>query len=159
MDALQAVEAAGEPARAVGRLLQQQADAERDHDQREVAKPRDDEAREIAEQAGGKAGDQQSGQRLAPAPDREQAGGIGADAEIGGVAERDDAGKAEDEIERQREQRGDRDLARQHQIVRRQHERQQRGEPESDLAPAPANLRLQKIDAARRTGDRLAGHA
>ena len=34
VDALQAVDAAGEPARAVGRFVQQQPEAERDHDQR-----------------------------------------------------------------------------------------------------------------------------
>ena len=37
-------------------------------------------------------------------------GGIGAEAEEGGVAERDDAGIAEDQVEREREQRQDRDL-------------------------------------------------
>ena len=157
MDALQAVEAAGDRARAVGGLLQHQAETERDHDQSEMPKPRDDEAGEIAEHAGGEAGDQQPGQRLAPAPDREQARGIGADAEIGGMAERDDAGKAQDKVERQGEQRRDRDLARQDQIIRRQHERRERGEPESDLAPAPAQLSLQKIMRAG-GGDRLARH-
>ena len=40
LHALQAVGAAGEPARAVGRLVQQQAQAERDHDQREMAEAR-----------------------------------------------------------------------------------------------------------------------
>src|SRR4029077_4278585 len=49
MDALQAIETAGEPARTVRRFLQQQADAERDHDQWQMAKPGDDEARHIAE--------------------------------------------------------------------------------------------------------------
>jgi hypothetical protein len=65
------------------------------------------------------------------------------------VAERDDAAKAEDQIEREREQRGDRDLARQHQIGRRQNKRQKRRQPEGDLAPLPADLRLQ-IVARRR---------
>src|SRR5580704_9788922 len=63
MNALQAVEAAGEPAGAVGHFLQYQADAQRDHDQRQVAKPRDDEAREIAEQAGGDPSGNKPGQR------------------------------------------------------------------------------------------------
>ena len=159
MNALQAVEAAGEPAGAVGGFLQHQADAERDHDQRQVAKPRDDEARQIAEQAGGNRRGDKPGQRLAPATFRKQPRRIGADAEIGGVAERYDAGKAEDEIERQREQSRDRDLARQHQIIRRQHERQQRREPERDLAPLPAVLRLQILNRIGLTGDRRARHA
>ena len=49
--------------------------------------------------------DDKPGQWLAPAPFGKQSRSIGADAEIGGVAERYDSGKAEDEIERQREQR------------------------------------------------------
>ena len=56
----------------------------------------------------------------------EQAGGIRADAEVRRVSERDDAGVAEDQVERQREQRGDGDLARQLQIRRRGDEGQQR---------------------------------
>ena len=50
--ALQAVGAAGQPARAVGGLQQQQAEAERDHDQREMPEARDDEAHQVAEQPG-----------------------------------------------------------------------------------------------------------
>ena len=67
LHALQAVGAAGEPARAVGGFEQQEAEAERDHDQREMPEARDDEAHQIAEQARRDAGDQQPGQRLAPA--------------------------------------------------------------------------------------------
>src|SRR5580700_11057492 len=132
MNALQAVEAAGEPAGAVGHFLQYQADAQRDHDQRQVAKSRDDETGQIAEQAGDYRRGDKPGQRLAPAIFRNQPRRIGADPEIGGVAERYDAAKAEDEVERQDEQSRDRDLARQHQITRRQNERQKRGEPERD---------------------------
>ena len=59
------------------------------------------------------------------------------------MAERHDAGIAEDEIEREREQRRDGDLARQHEIVREQEERQQGREPERDLDRVPARLALQ----------------
>src|SRR3981189_2426344 len=103
----------------------------------------DDEAGEITEQAGSGAGDQEPAQRLAPAPLREQAGSIGTEAEIGGVAERDDARIAEDEVERQREQRGDGDLARPHEIVGRENERGERREPERDLDRPPADPRLE----------------
>ena len=84
-------------------FLQQQADAERDHDQWQVAKPGNDEARHIAEQAGRHCCDEKSGERLAPAPFGNQPGGIGASAEISGVAERHDAGEAENEIKRKHE--------------------------------------------------------
>src|SRR5688572_7560911 len=70
----------------------------------------------------------------------EQPCGIGADPEERSMAERDDAGVAEDEVERQREQRGDRDLACEREIVRRDDERQERGEPEDDLQRPPADL-------------------
>jgi hypothetical protein len=139
--ALQAIGAAGEPMRAVRSLGEQQAEAERDHDQGEMAEARDDEAREIAEQPGRGAGDQEPGQRLAPAPLRDQARGIGAEAEEGRMAERHDASVAEDEVEREREQRRDGDLARQLQVARGDPERQQRGEPERDLDRAPTRLR------------------
>src|SRR5262249_19527513 len=98
--ALQAVGAAGQPARAVGRLGEQQAEAKRDHDQREMAETGDDETREISEHASGGGGDHQPGQRLAPTPFRYQARGVGGEAEIGGMAERYDAAIAENEIER-----------------------------------------------------------
>ena len=84
--ALQAVGAAGQPASAVGRLGEQQAEAERDHDQSEVAEAGDDETREISEHAGGGGRDHQPGERLAPAPFRNQSRGVGAETEIGGVA-------------------------------------------------------------------------
>ncbi len=147
--ALQPVAAAGQPARAVGRLLQQQAEAERDHDQRQMPKARDHEARGVAEQSGGGGADDEPGQRLAPDEFREQAGGIGGGAEKGGVAERDDAGIAEDEIEREREQRGDRDLAGELEIGRQEEKRQQCSEPERGLERVPARLRLEIFDRRR----------
>ena len=105
MDALQAVHAAGQPAGAVGELRQQQAEAEREHDQGEMPEAADDETRGIADDARRRAGDDEPGQWLAPAIFRQQAGGVGADAEEGGVPQRDDAGIAEDQIQRQCEQR------------------------------------------------------
>ena len=54
----------------------------------------------IADEAGQSGGKNQAAKRLAPDEFGEQAGGIGADAEEGGMAERNNAGIAEDEIER-----------------------------------------------------------
>ena len=143
LHALQAVGAAGEPARAVRRLVQQQAHAERDHDQGEMAEARDDEARSVADDPGHRRADQQPGDRLAPAGLRDEAGRIGPEPEERRMAERHDPGIAQNEIEREREQRRDGDLAREHEVVREQPERQQRGEPEHDLDRMPARLRLQ----------------
>jgi hypothetical protein len=56
------------------------------------------------------------------------------------MAERNDAGIAEDQVERQREQGGDRDLACEHKIGRCYDEGQQRRKPEHDLDHAPARL-------------------
>ena len=100
-------DSAGEPARAVRRFVKQKSEAQRDHDQRQMAKARDDETRGIAEQRGHRGGHQQSAERLAPDEFGEQPGGIGADAEERGMAERDDACVTEDQIERERKQRGD----------------------------------------------------
>ena len=119
-----------------------------------MAEAGDDETREIAEHAGRGGSDHQAGQRLAPAPFCNQARGVGAEAEIGGVAERHDARIAEDEIERQRKQRSDRDLARQQQIVGREHERKQRCEPERDFERAPADLRFEVALRLGRRGSR-----
>ena len=99
---MQPIGAARQPARAVRRLGQQQAETQRDHDQRKMLEARNDEAGEVSKQAGGRGSGCKAAQRLAPAPFRDQACGIGAKAEIGGMAERDDARIAEDEIERER---------------------------------------------------------
>src|SRR5262249_58281328 len=58
------------------------------------------------------------------------------------MAKRHDAGIAEDKIERQCKQRRDGDLARQHEVVWSEHERQQCGKPEGNFNRLPANLRL-----------------
>ena len=104
----------------------------RDHDQGEVPEAGDDEARGIAGEAGDRGPDQQADERLAPAVLGDDAGRVGAEPEEGGMAERDDARIAEDQVEREREQGGDGDLAREHEMVREQQERQQRGGPERD---------------------------
>src|SRR5206468_1052605 len=80
-------------------------------------------------------------------------GGVGGKAEIGGVAEGDDSGIAEDEIERERKQRSDRDVTREHEIIGREYEGEQGREPERDLERTPADLRLEiTLRLARRSG-------
>ena len=63
---------------------------------------------------------------------------IGAHAEKGGVPERDDAGIAEDQIERQREQAEPGDLGEDEMPVRQQPDRGKGDEPEHDLERLPA---------------------
>src|SRR5262249_59823552 len=84
--ALQPVGAAGQPACAVGRLREQQAQPKRDHDQSEMAESSNDEARGITEQARGGSSCSQPGQRLAPAPLGNQARCIRTKPEMGGMA-------------------------------------------------------------------------
>ena len=68
--------------------------------------------------AAASAAGKQAADRLAPAVRRENAGGIGAGAEERGMAQRDDAGIAQHQIGRQREQDRRQDLRAQRQIAR-----------------------------------------
>src|SRR6185503_201768 len=126
LDALEAVGAARERARAVRGLVQEQAEAEGEHDEREVAEADDDVAERVTQHPGGDRGGEQAGQGFPQVVLGEEPGAVRAEAEERGVAERYDPGVAEDQVERQREQRRDRDLAREREIARRDGERQQR---------------------------------
>jgi hypothetical protein len=64
-DALQPVGAAGQVARAVRRLVQQEPEAERQHDEREVAEAHDDVAERIAKQTGNDCRKDETRERLA----------------------------------------------------------------------------------------------
>ena len=141
LDALQPVGAAGDVGKALGQRFQQQRDAERHHQPGQVDAADHQEAGEKAEHRGGEAGHDQRQHRLGDdAVQRQQPGGIGADAEERRVAERDDAGIAEDQIERQREQRQPHDIGHD-QIARgKQEGAGQRENPERDLAPVPARV-------------------
>src|SRR5262249_40849629 len=141
--ALQPVAAAGEPVGAICCLECEQAKAKSDHDQGEMAEARDNEAHGETDESGCGRSEDEAGERLAPAKFGDQTCGVGADAEKRRVTERDDAGVAKDEVERKCEQRGDRDLTRKRQVVREQHEGQQRRQPEHDLQRMPAALRLE----------------
>jgi len=129
--------------RTICRLKGEQAQTERDHDQREMAKPRDDEAHCKADEPGDGCGHDQAADRFAPAEFGDQPRRIGADAEESCVPQRDDARITEDDVKGEGEQRGDGDLARQRQIVWKEHEGQKRGQPESNLKRMPSAPRLQ----------------
>ncbi len=84
--------------------------------------------------AGGGRGKQKSEKRVAEAVRGEQPGGIGAEPEKGGVAERNDAGIAEDQVEREGEEREDRDVVDEKAAVGKYEVARRDGEPESGLA-------------------------
>jgi len=71
---------------------------------------------------------------------REQARAIGADAEECRVAERNDAGITEDQIERQRKQRKPHDLGHDQKAGWKQKRARQCKAPEHDLTPVPARM-------------------
>ena len=84
-DALEPVGATGQPGSAVCRLVQQQPDAQRNHDQGEVPEAGDDETGGVTDDACGGRGEHESRERLAPAVLGNDPGRIGADPEKGGM--------------------------------------------------------------------------
>ncbi len=112
---------------------------ERHHQAGQIDAPDHQEAGQKADHCGGKPGHHQRRHRLIDnAMQREQSGRIGADAEERGMAKRYDAGVAEDQVERQREQRQPQDF-RHDEIARGKQKRAgQHEKPERQLAIAPA---------------------
>src|SRR5207249_2729534 len=109
-----------------------------------------------AEHARGDRGEHEAGERLAEVVLGEKPGGIRTEAEIRRVAERDEAGIAEDEVERQREKRGDGDLACEREVARRHQKGQERRSPEGDLERAQARLPAEVLVSAWQRGPRAA---
>ena len=95
---------------------------------------------------------EEPGDRLAPAVRGEDAGGIGAGAEEGGMAQRDDPGIAEHQIGRQREQDRRQDLRAQRQIAREDEIGRQRRQPRA--APRAAGSGGAGRRRRSRAGDR-----
>src|SRR5262249_60490627 len=86
-------------------------------------------------------GEHESGATPGQTPLRNQAGRRGAKAEKRSMAERNNSRIAVNDIEREGEQRRDRDLARELQITRGEPEWKERGEPEHDFSGPPSRLR------------------
>src|SRR5712691_750116 len=138
-DALQAVGAAGQPVIAVAELAQHERDAKRHHDAGEIRDAQDEEARHETKRGGRHPGDQQRERGLADELVlRQEAGAIGAESEERRLAERDDAGIAENEIEREREQAEDRDLGENQVAAGKEENRREGGDPEDDFGKPPA---------------------
>src|SRR5207244_10055365 len=76
-------------------------------------------------------------QRFTPAVLGEQSCGVRTEPEERSLAQRNDACIAEDQVQRQREQRGDQDLAAQREIFGEREKRDDRDQPEGELEFAP----------------------
>ena len=137
--ALQAVGAAGHAGQGVGEFEQQRGGAQRHHQARQVAAAQHARAGEGAAAGRQRRRQRQAGQRVGRQVLGAQSRRVGADAEERRVAQRHDAGIPEDEIEREREQRDDGDLAHQRRL-QGQHGGQRQGQgPGRDLpGPPPA---------------------
>lgn len=112
---MQPVGAAGQPGHAVGEFAEDQRDAERDHQAREIGAAQHEETRDVADDgADQRRGEEAEGRIAEEACPRaglgEQARDIGAQSEKGAVAERDDAGVAQHDIEGQGEESPDGDF-------------------------------------------------
>ena len=93
-------------------------DREREHEQRERARAQDHRAGGEAEQRGRAAAAASCANgSVMPGMRCQHAGGVRAEAEERAVAERDDAGVAEDEVQRQREQDEDEDARAERQVT------------------------------------------
>jgi hypothetical protein len=142
-DALKAIGAAGD-FETVRDLAQDQRDAERHHQAREIAAAQHKEAGDKTQEGRRNAGDEQRQQRLGDdAVFRQKSRRIGTEPEECRMPERDDARIAEQQVKREREQREDRDFGQDQVLARQQEDRRDRHKPEHDLQRAPARPRRQ----------------
>jgi hypothetical protein len=119
-------------------LVEHGRHAEGDHEPREVGATHDEHAAQRAQHRGAGDGHRQAHQRVGHHVLGEKRRGVGPEAEEGRVAERHDAGVAEDQVEREREEREDRDLVEQQRVAAREEHRGNGHHRECDLPPAPA---------------------
>ena len=121
--ALQAIGAAGEPVELVCQFIEDQRHAERHHQPCQVAAAQNGEAADKTERGGEHGGEYQPERRVRHDMFGKQRCGVGPKPEKRRVAERDDAGVSQHQIERHREQRDDRNLVHHQGMARRQHRR------------------------------------
>ena len=135
------VGAARDRGRLVGDLQTHGRDRQREHQLREAPRAQDDGTRCDAEHPGGDGGGEKEHDRLVkPELGGEDAGGVGAEAEERAVAERDDAGVAEDQVQRQREQDVGQDARAEEEVLRQHEEDGQCGDPGQPLRPASSRI-------------------
>ena len=101
---LEPIIAAGKPVRLVCEFGKQRADRQRQHHQRHAGRVQDEDTDEHTEQASQDGGDDQTQQRVIGEMRSKDSRCVSTEAKEGGMAQRDDSGLAEREIEREREQ-------------------------------------------------------
>ncbi|MCY1543237.1 hypothetical protein D9M68_790450 [compost metagenome] len=138
--ALQAVGTAGEPVELVGQLEQDQRETQRDHDAGEIGAAHDGERAESAECGGRRGAHHQTHHRVGVDVFGKQRRAVRPEAQEGRMAQGDDAGVAQDQVQRDRKQRDDGDLVDDQRVLLEQPGRGQRGQPEHGLPGAPAGL-------------------
>ena len=103
-EAAQAVVAAGQRAPLKGDVVEHLAERDRHHGEIDAAPPHDQGAEDGAAEAAQQHSQHQRQRRARRQEFQRQSGAIGAEAEIGGVTERQHAGKSKQEIQRHRRQ-------------------------------------------------------
>ncbi len=130
--------AAGDRSRDRRQLAEHGGDRQGQHDQGQPAHAQDDGTGDKTEDAGGGHADQEAGDRLGAEVERIECGGIGAGSEEGRMAQGLDAGEAERQVERQREDDHDDHLGRERQIVAGGQICGDRGKQQERIGPAQA---------------------
>jgi hypothetical protein len=118
-DALQPVVAAGQIVGAIGVFRQRRDDGQRQHQQRDTGRMQDHRAGHQAKQRRRADRREMPQQRVGRHVDREETGGVGADAEKSGLPQRQNPGIAERQVERHRKQDPDHDLGPEAQVIGR----------------------------------------
>src|SRR5262249_24369314 len=143
-DTLKAVGAAGDVRYLVGDLAHDERHAERHHQPREVGSAQNEKARRKSEHGRANAGlNKREHRRVDDTVLGQQRGQIGTQTEEGRVSQRYDAGIAENEIEREREQGKPSGLGEDQMPPRHQEEAGQRRQPEGVFERTPAGASRQ----------------
>ena len=145
-DALKPVRAAGNVGNLVGDLAHDQRHPEGHHQPREVGPAQDEEARREAENRGAKPRQDKREHRLVDdAVLGQERGQIGSETEKGGMPKRDDAGIAENEVEREREQGKPSDFGEDQMPIGQQKEARQCRKPKGVLERTPSPARGEAV--------------
>ena len=140
---VETVRAAGDPAVAVGQFSQHQRNAQRHHQSRQVGAAKQERRADETDEGGDRGANGEPKRGLGEPLARENGRGVSAETKERRVAERDDSGQPENEIERQSEQAGDERFVDDRRARRQSEDQGQNREPEHDFRPPPARAPLQ----------------
>jgi hypothetical protein len=126
-------------------FVEHEGHAHRHHQPRQVGAAHDHRAGQQAEQRASRHRHHQAGERIGHHMLGEQAGAVGTETEERRMPERDDAGVAEDQVEREREQRQDRDFVDQRGMRDQHHGQRPQHDPGDDLQRVPARALQQRV--------------